>query len=529
MRIISVKPGHDGHISYIKDGSLVFSHEAEKDSGFRYAELDILTTLDAFAALDQPPQIIATSGWSRGWDLQGKPVAGGYSGLATIPPNIRTFMGHQASFYTSSHERSHLMCAYSMSPYAQGTPMYALIWEGHLGAFYSIDEKLTITKLETIMVDPGIRFAFVYALADPTFKFPRGAIRLGDAGKLMALAAFSDAGTIPDEEERQILEMIMHAPYSKTRLSKEDFSRFKIYNSGVESLLTKRMARLVSDYIFQFYRNAASRLVSDKLPLIIAGGCGLNCDWNTAWQDSEIFSSVFIPPCTNDTGSSIGTGVDAWFHATGRAKIKWSVYAGQEFVDDLNLLGSRQIEDFTYYGTDTQGIAQLLYDGAVLAWVNGRCEIGPRALGNRSLLAAPFGKDNLIRLNTIKKRESYRPIAPICMEEDYHKYFSLKNPSPYMLFFCHVLHDGLAAVTHVDGSARPQTVNLDQNKEMHELLETFKEVSGVSVLCNTSLNFNGKGFINRSSDLVEYCKETGVDGFVINGAAFLKKGFCNDQ
>ncbi|WP_440062068.1 carbamoyltransferase C-terminal domain-containing protein [Pseudomonas syringae] len=528
MRIISVKPGHDGHISYISNGQLIFSHEAEKDSGSRYAELDILTTLEAFTQLENAPEMVAISGWSHGWDPQGKALAGGYMGLDVRAPKIRNFMGSKVSFYTSSHERSHLICAYSMSPYAQGAPLYALVWEGHLGAFYSIDENLGITKIKTILVDPGVRFAFVYALSDPSFKFPRGMIRLGDAGKIMALAAFSSSNIEPTEEERKVLEMIMHAPDKKTTLSKDDFREFKIYNSGAESEATKRLARLVSDHIFLYFRDAITALITETRPLIISGGCGLNCDWNTAWENSGMFSSTFIPPCTNDTGSSIGTGVDAWFATTGKAKLEWSVYAGQIFVDDLDLQLTNSIEGFRYIGSEKSKIARALYDGAIIAWVNERCEIGPRALGNRSLLAAPFTKETLQRLNTIKKRETYRPIAPVCMEEDYQDYFSLNRPSPYMLYFSRVLNKKLKAVTHIDGSARPQTVNSSQNIRLHELLNAFKKISGVSVLCNTSLNFNGKGFINRSSDLIAYCRETGIDGFVINGNAFISENFSND-
>ncbi|WP_432261467.1 carbamoyltransferase C-terminal domain-containing protein [Cupriavidus sp. TMH.W2] len=137
-------------------------------------------------------------------------------------------------------------------------------------------------------------------------------------------------------------------------------------------------------------------------------------------------------------------------------------------------------------------------------------------------MAAPFQRSMLDRLNAIKKRESFRPIAPVCLEEDMRAHFDLPYPSPYMLHFARVRSPYLDATTHVDGSARVQTVNARQNPSLHRLLSSFKAVTGVGVLCNTSLNFNGAGFINRTSDLVAYASETGLDGFVIDGTFFRR-------
>jgi hydroxymethyl cephem carbamoyltransferase len=142
--------------------------------------------------------------------------------------------------------------------------------------------------------------------------------------------------------------------------------------------------------------------------------------------------------------------------------------------------------------------------------------MGPRALGNRSILAAPFSAETTVRLNKIKQREGYRPIAPICLEPDAAKWFVGSVQDPYMLFFNRVTSEELKAVTHVDGSARTQTVTREQNAAVADLLEAFRGITGFSVLCNTSLNFSGRGFINTTSDLLSYGEEHGLDGFVIN-------------
>jgi hydroxymethyl cephem carbamoyltransferase len=166
-------------------------------------------------------------------------------------------------------------------------------------------------------------------------------------------------------------------------------------------------------------------------------------------------------------------------------------------------------------------VADYLLQGKVLAWVQGRCEIGPRALGNRSLLAAPFSAALRERLNAIKRREAFRPIAPICLASEFEAQFGGSGESPYMLYFQKVKSpESLAAVTHVDGSARAQTVAKSQNPEVYALLTAFKEKTGYGVLCNTSLNFLGRGFINRMSDLVRYSRAVGLDGFVVGDTLY---------
>jgi hydroxymethyl cephem carbamoyltransferase len=124
------------------------------------------------------------------------------------------------------------------------------------------------------------------------------------------------------------------------------------------------------------------------------------------------------------------------------------------------------------------------------------------------------------RLNIIKKREDYRPIAPVCRLEDVGKVFDREHPDPYMLYFRLARNWDLAAVTHVDGSARVQTVTKETNKPLYELLTAFAKESGVGVLCNTSLNFKGTGFINRMSDLTRYAERHGLDDLVVGNRWF---------
>jgi len=512
MDILSFKPGHDGHIAYIRDGKLDFSIESEKDSGPRYAAISPSLYVKAAKYLAKVPDVVAIGGWASGIpSTTSRMVETGYFGESNtaITSSKQKFMGKEVNFFSSSHERSHLLCSYGLSPFEQGQPCYALVWEGIFGAFYKIDEKLNISKVGEPLEGPGTKYQFLYSLADPSFS-DDGFSRMEDAGKLMALASYGTP-IAADQQEADLIEDIFSRKEIFITTKKRDLRNSPYYNIGVESQKFKQMAKVFSDGLYNRFFEFAERNLHEGFPLLISGGCGLNCDWNSAWKKCGLFSDVFVPPCTNDSGSAIGTAIDALHYYTGRAKIDWDAYAGEDFVmDDADTSGIRT----TLLNMDE--VATFLSKGNVLAWVQGRYEIGPRALGNRSIIAMPFSKEIHKRLNKIKEREGFRPIAPICLEEDIGLYFDHHGPSPHMLYFQKVLTDKLPAITHVDGSARLQSVNRKQNQVMHELLSAFKRVTGTGVLCNTSLNFKGTGFINRMSDLIRYCKDRSMDGFVVN-------------
>lgn len=516
MKILSFKPGHDGTVAFVDGGKLRFSIEAEKDNWPRYAEIPPTLFLRSLELADAAPDVFALSGWVKGFHSVSDPVGSGYFGadVGTVIDRPQRLMGQDIRFFSSSHERSHLMGVYGMSPFPQGQPCYVLVWEGNIGAFYHIDEAVRVTKIGDVLEDPGNKYAFLYALADPSFPLGKGQFRFEDAGKLMALAGYGEAGPATKEEQK-LIDFVLSCRSILLRVDKRELGDSPFFNAGVESQPFKNLARRFSDALFERFADFARKHLTAGLPLLVAGGCGLNCDWNTHWERLGLFEDVFVPPCANDSGSAIGTAVDALRHYTGQAKIDWTVYAGEEFVlDDADLAG------VVAAPLDLAEMAHRLSEGAVLAWVQGRYEIGPRALGNRSLLAMPFTREMHARLNRIKQREGFRPIAPVCLEEDVPHHFDSRGPSPYMLFFQNVRSENLKAVTHVDGSARIQSVNAGQNPRLHALLTAFKRRTGCGVLCNTSLNYKGMGFINHLSDLVDYAREVGLDGFVVGDTSY---------
>jgi predicted NodU family carbamoyl transferase len=528
MKILSYNPGHDGAFAYLEDGHLIFSIEAEKNSHYRHSPLSIPDMFSVFGELKEVPDILCRGGWWSGnTNLSEQSFLAGYYGIDNNDKIVsqQSLLGKMVHYFSSSHERSHLMCAFGMSNLPKGTPCYALLWEGVIGSFYKVDVDLNFTKLADVMPEPGHRYALLYGLADPTFdKRVAEFSRFSDAGKLMALASFSKRSKPTDEEEK-IIEFLMQDCLHLKPKECETLKHFRHYNIGHEDQEFRNFSGIVSNKIFdRFYEYAKSNL-KRGMPLLISGGCGLNCDWNTKWRETNFFSEVFVPPVANDSGSAIGTAIDAQFHFTGNPKINWSVYSGLEFVNDESFDTSL----FDVYETKYTMIAEMLASNLIIGWVNGKYEIGPRALGNRSILASPFLEKTRERLNEIKQREQFRPIAPVCLEEDAEKWFGCNQPSPFMLYTQHVSTAALAAVTHVNGTARIQTVSSVTNNHLYKLLITFKAITGYGVLCNTSLNFKGKGFINNIDDLSAYTREHNLDGFVIEGRSYILKSSKNYQ
>ncbi len=521
MKILSYNPGHDGAFAYVEDGRLVFSIEAEKSSKYRHSSLSVPDAFDALAELHAVPDVLCKGGWWPGdFPSEGQAVAD-YRGTDhdQVIVGKKHLLGKTIDFFSSSHERSHLLCAFGMSNLPKGTPCSALLWEGIIGAFYEIDAELNITKIADVMPEPGHRYAMLYALADPTFdKLTAEFSRLSDAGKLMALASFSKRSQPSSEEETIASFLLQDCKHLRPR-DCEVLKDLCHYNVGLEDQEFRNFAGIFSDRLFDRFSRFAEANLKRGTPLLITGGCGLNCDWNTKWKESGLFSDVFVPPVPSDSGSAIGTAIDAQFYFTGDPKIAWDVYSGLDFLSDDDIDSTH----FDKWEPSVTTVAAMLASDLILGWVSGRYEIGPRALGNRSILAAPFRANTRERLNVIKQREQFRPIAPACLEDDAEKWFGCNHPSPFMLYTYRASTNELAAVTHVNQTARIQTVSALTNRPLFELLTAFKALTGYGVLCNTSLNFKNKGFINTISDLSDYTLQHQLDGFVVDGHIYMLK------
>lgn len=526
MDILGVKPNHDGGVCLIENGVLKFCLESEKDSHPRHSHLKPADIFRSLSCLARVPEVVAVGGWH--FDLvtasfRGpKDASAGYWGVEEYSLGCSSLLGHDIKLFTSTHERSHIFCSYGLSSVRNGTPCYVLVMEGSIGRMYSIDSEMKIRCIAEPMFAPGTRYSFLYYYGSSSELPFRDARHNSGPGKLMALAAFGDAKAV-GEEDRVLADYILSqefvSPKNGVCPNKSLFPMASTIKSiGVEHPRFANLARYFTDELFRRVFHVVKDSIDDRRPLLVGGGCGLNCEWNTEWLTSNLFSDVFVPPCTDDSGSCIGTAVDAQFCLTKNAKVEWSVYAGMDIVDDQIHHPRFQMEEL-----DLGVVARWLKAGFVVAWMQGRCEIGPRALGHRSLLAAPFDCAMTQRLNAIKQREGFRPIAPVCLATEAQEHFSAPHESSFMLFFQKVKNLRLGAVTHVDGSARIQTVCSKQNPVLAALLLAFKEITGVGVLCNTSLNFAGLGFINRTSDALRYAEQRGLEAVVVGNRMYLRR------
>jgi hydroxymethyl cephem carbamoyltransferase len=518
MLVVGINPGHDGAIAAVKDRSVILALESEKDSFPRHEKLLAGKAFSLLECLGEVPDVIAIGGQLKEdwWFSGGNPVVeAGYYGADVARQRESTFCGERVTMFTSSHIRSHIMGAAGMAPRDDAKLRAVLVWEGYDGTFYLLDDGWAVVREIPVLRFPGARYAFLYAIADPRYSDIALTGHADESGKLMALAGFGDPAEADSRITALVDRLLVPDAYGRP---KGDYSDVPCYNAGVEAEVTKTAAALLQNRMFEIFARVAQEEIPRDIPLYISGGCGLNCDWNTMWRELGHFSSVFVPPCPNDSGTALGTTLDALHAVTGDPRIDWNVYCGLDFEWD----DEPNATNWERRPMEEAPLADALSSGRIVAWVQGRWELGPRALGNRSLLAEPFHSSTRDTLNAIKQREEYRPIAPVCRIEDADKVFDTDFHDPYMLYFRRVKSPDLGAVTHVDGSARVQTVTNESNKRLHDLLSVFADRHGLGVLCNTSLNYKRMGFINRMADLVDYCEKQGVSDMVVGDAWFQR-------
>lgn len=262
--------------------------------------------------------------------------------------------------------------------------------------------------------------------------------------------------------------------------------------------------------------------------LCLAGGVALNCVMNARLREHGPFSQVWVQPAAGDAGTSLGAAlwIDA-AHRPGEGK-KWTMdhaFLGPAF-DDEEIEAFLRRSKLSYRRPDdiAKATAGLLAQDKIIGWFQGRMEFGPRALGARSILASPIAPGMQARLNEIKDREDFRPVAPVVMEERARDWFDTRLPgpieAPFMLFVFDVLQDKAAripAVRHTDGTARVQTVRRDQHPLYYDLLAAFERRTGVPVLVNTSFNTRGEPVVCSPRDAIECFWTSPLDALAIGG------------
>jgi carbamoyltransferase len=253
--------------------------------------------------------------------------------------------------------------------------------------------------------------------------------------------------------------------------------------------------------------------------LTMAGGVALNCVANSRIAAEGPFQEVWVQPASGDSGTALGGALYLAREAGDDVQPMCTAALGRCFSES-ELERALQVARVPYERpSDLAGaVAQVLADDGVVAWFQGRSEFGPRALGHRSLLANPARAENLARLNDVKGREQFRPVAPMVLQERASEIFSGPLPSPYMLFTHGVQADWrerIPAVVHVDGSARIQTVDRAEEPLVAALLDAFQARTGLPVVVNTSLNTAGRPMVDDPRDALECFGSAPVDALAL--------------
>lgn len=545
MRIVGLKYTHDAAVAVVDGGFLRFSIEMEKVANReRRTKMKELKWVDEVLAMEgiNPRSVhqFVVDGWKR--DRMRFVQANGYNefeGGLMRDPFVReeyteTFLGDKlkAPYSSFTHTLGHLLGSYALSPVALTQDDAVLLtWDGGTPAqvylFQPRDKKLrrlgvAVDICASVYGNMGLYFG----------PFRKNAVRdapsipfrtFGDVewpGKLMSYAGIGNAQSLVVEACKRHLSSLTPgaSEVSDDSIREHTFLRAVLGECGKlhndEDIVASIQKALGEELV-----RGAMALAPRGLPLILSGGAFLNIGWNAMLRASGHFASVWAPPGVNDSGSAIGAIACELWHRTNHCFIDWSVYSGP-------LLHGNARRGWVMEKMTVDKVAEHLASDQFVLSLRGRAEIGPRALGHRSLLCHPAFSENRNRANKMKGREHFRPLAPVCLEERASDVFYPGTPDALMLFE-HRVRDAwsnrIGAAVHTDGSARLQTVNCKQDSFLYMLLKKFESLTGLPLLCNTSANLPGRGFFPTLEDAMEWAEGAGVSVVVTDEAIYLRR------
>lgn len=358
-------------------------------------------------------------------------------------------------------------------------------------------------------------------------------------GKMMGLASYGKPDGKVYEQMKQLFRLkdnggfdfdMSYFSYHYTRKSGVSEKFTKLFGeskkegkdwSEHELEVAAAAQHIVEDVVMHMAKHLKKVTKSDNL--CMAGGVALNSVTNGIIAKSGLFRDIFIQPAAGDSGTAIGAALLLNHQKLNRPRqIQKTAFLGPEYDNEVCLkaiqdaglpyrIAGEEIYNFT---------AEKLMQNKIIAWFQGRMEFGPRALGNRSILASPMDKDMKDILNKrVKFREAFRPFAAIVTEEDCGTFFDHDYPNPYMLLVYNVREEYrsiMPSLTHVDGTVRIQTVNENENAPMQKLLKTFESISGYPVLINTSFNIKGEPIVCTPQDAVRSFANADMDFLILN-------------
>lgn len=489
--------------------------------------------------------------------------------------DIQVFDKKKIPLLFPEHHLSHAASAFYPSPF-ESAAILTLDGVGEWATAsigFGKDHEITLLKELKFPHSLGLLYsAFTYFLG---FKVNSGEY------KLMGLAPYGRHGSKEVEHYKDLIKthLVDIKPDGSIWLNQDYFN----YATGLTMVKTKAWAELfgfevrksesdleqkhcdlglaiqeITEEVVLLMAQEAKRLTQSSA-LVLAGGVALNCVANGKLKEAGIFESIYIQPAAGDAGGALGAALAAHYIYFGSSRQvepgpldgMSGSYLGPSYGDKEILTMAKQhqavYEHLPNPNDLSSKVAHLLANGNVIGWFQGRMEFGPRALGARSILADPRDPEMQKKLNLkIKYREGFRPFAPSVLAADASTYFEMEGHSPYMLLVhgiapayrkalpegyeqmemmekLYVLRSDLPSITHIDYSARIQTVHAETNPRYHQLITDFKLITGVGVLVNTSFNVRGEPMVCTPADAYRCFMRTEMDYLVIENYLFDKK------
>jgi carbamoyltransferase len=549
----ALKLTHDGTVAVADDSELLASVEMEKvDNRPRWSTIADLADVErVLRDLGIAPSRIErwiVDGWATGEPVRVGALALEVAGYRESSPHddlLEPFAGRglvmdgeTRPFVSYRHVTGHILSAWATSPFAHDdAPAFVLAWDGGLEPrLYRVDPGArAVACLGPLFHLLGHAYAFATryfgpfrALWESGVSEPENVV----AGRLMAFVGLGRPRPDLVEELQRLyrqsfgdrvpgddLELDFRSGSDGSGLSPHANDLFAALASGgrCAGVPDADVLLAVHDFLERLLVNRLeARLaklgVTEPIDLCLSGGCALNIKWNRALRASGRVREVWVPPFPNDAGSAIGMLASDLFRS-GNGALDWNAYLGPTLGPDQPPESEWGAED-----CDLVQLAEVLdVSGEPIVFLQDRAELGPRALGHRSILADARDASMRDWLNQIKDRDAYRPVAPICLEHRAAEIFEPGRRDPFMLFEHHVRdpwRERIPAVLHVDGTARLQTVAAADEPGVFEVLTAFDARTGVPVLCNTSANFSGRGFFPDAASAARWgrCKHVWMEG-----------------
>lgn len=507
--------GHDGGATLIEDGRLKFAIEEERLIGIRHAydripyESIKMICQEENVCIDNIDKVAIGWNYPVLWKMFGKE----FISKEEMSQKLFNTEHFANKIVYVDHHFAHACSAFYPSNFTDAIVL-VIDGQGELIATSVFVGKRTENKLEKVY-ETQTSLGYFYAAVTEHIGFYSG-----QEGKTMGLASYGkpvyldtlrkfisadNEGKIQcffiidkkskDEEDEtiakwsEILSTILPKRTGKISEVSDEILPYANLASSAQKLLEEILVNMVSYYCTQYKISNVA----------IAGGVGLNCAANGVISELPCVTKVFTQPAANDGGISLGAALAVAKDCNESINFEMIPYQGNCFTDKQieHFLKEKKVS-YSKSGCICKEIAKLVSEGKIVANFQGRLEFGPRALGNRSILADPRKSDMLYRLNVLKGREVWRPLAPAVLFDKQKNFFSTSQFSPYMTINCEVLQEVQAkieAVTHVDGTARIQSVSTEYNPLFYDIIKEFYNITGIPVMINTSFNIKGEPIV----------------------------------